>query len=81
MRLLSAMLLGYVAGSRSMLAPAAASWATRADRTWVHDSPLWFMEEPFAPLLLSTLATGEIVADKLPFMPSRRLPLHLRGAC
>lgn len=79
MKLISAILLGYVAGTRSMLAPAAASWASQTNKLDVNDSPVSFLRNPAAPLLLSTLATGELVGDKLPIMPSRKSPLAFMG--
>jgi uncharacterized membrane protein len=74
MRLLSAILLGYVAGTRSMLAPTAASWAATTGGLNVKRSPVSFLGEAAVPLALSTLATGELVADKLPIVPSRTKP-------
>src|SRR5947209_5768102 len=79
MRLISAILLGYVAGTRSMLAPTVASWATQIHRLRLGETPLALMQEPLTPLVLSALATGEIVADKLPFMPSRKAPVAFIG--
>lgn len=62
-RLLVAAAMGAVAGSRTMLAPALVARARHA---------------PLAgPLALA--AAGELMADKLPFMPARTTTLPLLG--
>ncbi|MEP6822687.1 MAG: DUF4126 family protein [Chthoniobacterales bacterium] len=66
--------IGFVAGLRSMLAPAVVSWA--AYLGWLHlgDSGLRFMASPISVAAFSLLALGELIADKLPFIPKRTEP-------
>jgi len=72
--------MGFVAGLRSqmpflMLARAAGkgSFATGAER------PLSWLRHPQAQTLLSLAAAGEVIVDKLPFVPSRTDPGPLLG--
>jgi uncharacterized membrane protein len=69
-----AFLIGVVAGLRSMTAPAAASWAARLG--WLHLENTWLAFLAFAatPYIWSALAIGELIADKLPKIPSRKTP-------
>jgi uncharacterized membrane protein len=71
---LFAFLIGVVAGSRTFTAPAAVSWAARLE--WIHLSgtPLGFLGTLAAPLILTLLAAGELIVDKLPNTPSRKAP-------
>lgn len=74
MTLLLAFALGIVAGLRSMTAPAAVAWA--AHFGWLHleATPLAFLDSATARYLLLALMLAELVADKLPFTPSRTRP-------
>jgi uncharacterized membrane protein len=74
MLLLCAFLVGMVAGLRSMLAPAGVSWAARLGILGVTNTPLAFMAYRFTPIILTVLAVGELIADKLPMTPSRKQP-------
>jgi uncharacterized membrane protein len=69
-----AFLIGVVAGLRSMTAPAAVSWAARLG--WLHLENTWLAFLAFAatPYIWSVLAVGELIADKLPTIPSRKTP-------
>jgi uncharacterized membrane protein len=71
--------IGVIAGLRSLTAPAAASWAARLG--WVHlqGTHLAFMGGLPAVWILSILALGELVSDKLPTTPSRTSPMPLTG--
>jgi uncharacterized membrane protein len=71
---LLAFLIGVIAGLRSMTAPAVVSWAARLG--WLHVENTWLAFLGFAatPYVLSVLAIGELVADKLPKAPSRKAP-------
>lgn len=71
MILLFALLLGVVAGLRSMTAPAVAAWAARLG--WIHldGTPLAFLGHPIAVYVLTALMIGELIGDKLPRTPSR----------
>jgi uncharacterized membrane protein len=69
--LLAAFLIGFVAGLRSMTAPAVTSWAAFLGILTLQQSELRFMALPIAVGGLSLFAVGELVADKLPFVPRR----------
>jgi len=70
--LILALLIGIIAGLRSMTAPAIVSWAARLG--WIHLNSSWlaFLGYSWTPLILSIAALGELVADKLPSTPSRK---------
>jgi uncharacterized membrane protein len=74
-----AFLIGVIAGLRSMTAPAAVSWAARLG--WLHLQDTWLAFLGFAatPYILSALAIGELIADKLPKTPSRKTPVPFIG--
>src|SRR6202012_3657204 len=69
--LLYAFLLGCVCGLRSMTAPAVVAWGARLG--WLHldASPLAFLANPISVAVFSLFALGELIADKLPFIPRR----------
>jgi uncharacterized membrane protein len=82
--------IGFVAGLRSLTAPAAVSWAARLGWLDLGSTPLAFMGSTAAVVIFSLLAVAEYVADKLPMTPSRTTagPLMARivmgglaGAC
>jgi uncharacterized membrane protein len=75
MLLVFAFILGAVAGLRTMTAPAAVSWAARLGWLKVAGTPLAFMGLKYTPVILTALALGEYVGDKLPQTPSRKAPL------
>jgi len=66
--------LGIVAGLRSMLAPCAVSWAAWMGVLNVENTPLAFMGFRYTHIIFTVLAVGELIADKLPFMSSRKAP-------
>jgi uncharacterized membrane protein len=71
--MLLASLIGIVAGLRVMTPIAAVSWAAHLgwlplDRTW-----LSFL----SATVTTALALGELVTDKLPTTPSRKIPMQL----
>jgi uncharacterized membrane protein len=74
MTFLLAFALGIVAGLRSMTAPGAVAWS--AHFGWLHldETPLAFLASPPARYVLLALALAELLADKLPFTPSRTRP-------
>jgi uncharacterized membrane protein len=78
MLLLLALLIGIAAGLRSMAPLAVVAWAAQS---WpaVASSSLGFMAAPAAAYILTALAVGELIADKLPFIPSRLKPGPLSG--
>jgi uncharacterized membrane protein len=76
MILLYALLLGVVSGLRAMLAPAAVSWAARLGLLSVAGTPLAFMGFRYTPIILTVLAIGELITDKLLTTPSRKIPVQ-----
>src|ERR1700733_7967864 len=69
--LLCAFLLGCVCGLRSMTAPAVVAWG--AHLGWLHlqSSLLAFFSQKISLVIFSLFAVGELIADKLPFIPAR----------
>ena len=63
--------IGAVAGLRPMTAPAVIAWA--AKRRWIHlgSSPFATIISARAARNITELAISELIADKLPFTPSR----------
>jgi uncharacterized membrane protein len=72
-------LIGVVAGLRAMTAPAAVSWAARLGWLDLAASPLAFLGYAFTPWIMTVLALGELIGDKLPTTPSRKLPAPFAG--
>src|SRR5881394_3693936 len=70
-----AFLIGVIVGLRSLTAPAAVSWAARLG--WLHLENTWlgFLGFAATPYILTALAIGELIADKLPKTPSRKAPI------
>lgn len=90
MILFLALLIGVVAGYRAMMAPAAVAFAARYHGLNLAGTPLAFMGYAWTPWIFAVAAIGELVADKLPTTPSRKIPLQfgtriisgaLCGAC
>ena len=63
--------IGVVAGLRAFAAPAALTWA--AKRGWIRlgNSPFATIISAKASKRITDLAVSELIADKLPFTPSR----------
>lgn len=74
-----ALLLGFVAGLRSMVAPAAAAWAAQLVWPEVAGTRLAFMGFKYTPIIFTVLAVGELINDKLPTTPSRKIPPQFIG--
>lgn len=72
--LILAVLIGAVAGSRTMLGPAAVSWAAYGGWLDLSGSWLFFLGHPVSPWVFTAMAVGELVTDKLPSTPSRKRP-------
>lgn len=72
--LLMALLIGVIAGLRSLTAPAVVSWA--AFLGWINLHGTWasWMGNIITVIILSLLAVGELVNDKLPKTPARTAP-------
>jgi uncharacterized membrane protein len=72
--LLLAFCIGIVAGLRTLTAPAAVSWAARMGLFSLNNTWLAFLGYRWTPWILSLLAIGELINDKLPNTPSRKVP-------
>jgi uncharacterized membrane protein len=70
--LLNTFLIGAITGLRSMTGPAIISWAAHLGWIDLTASPLAFMGYAATPYIISLLAIGELIADKLPATPSRK---------
>lgn len=82
--------IGFVAGLRSMTAPAVVSWAVRLGWLDLEGTPLGFMGSTVAVAIFTLGAVAELVVDLLPKTPPRTAlgPLAARvltgglsGAC
>lgn len=73
---LLALLIGIVAGLRTMSAPAGLAWG--AWLGWYAVAGTWasFMAHWIAVLVFSILALAELVTDQLPSTPSRKVPMQ-----
>jgi uncharacterized membrane protein len=71
-----ALLIGIVAGLRTMTAPTAISWAAWSGRLTLDDSWLAFLGYSWTPWIFTLLALAEFVADQLPSTPSRTVPMQ-----
>jgi uncharacterized membrane protein len=74
MMLALALAIGFVAGLRSLTAPAAVSWAACLTALDLHQTSLQWMGSRIAVAIFTILALLEYVADKLPRTPNRTRP-------
>jgi uncharacterized membrane protein len=72
--LVYAFLIGVIAGLRALMAPTIVSWGAGLGWFSLDGSALHFMASPITRYILSFLAFGELVNDKLPKTPSRKVP-------
>jgi len=72
--LLLALLIGVIAGLRSLTAPAVVAWGAHHGWLNLHGSALSFMSAKAAVIIFVVLALAELVSDKLPGTPSRTAP-------
>lgn len=70
-----AFLIGAVAGLRALTPAAAVSWAAHLGWLPLQDTWLAFLGSSFAPYIITALALGELINDKLPTTPSRKVAL------
>ncbi len=66
--------LGFVSGLRALTALTVTSWAARMGRLSLAGSWLAFLGYAATPWIMSLLALAEMVNDKLPMTPSRKVP-------
>jgi uncharacterized membrane protein len=69
-----AFLIGIVAGLRAMTPVAAVSWAARLGWLKLEGTPLAFLGYAATPWIATLAAIGELINDKLPKTPSRKVP-------
>ena len=71
-----AFLIGAVTGLRALAPAAVVSWA--AHLGWLHFQGTWFafLGAAVTPYILSIFALGELITDKLPRTPSRKIPMQ-----
>ncbi|KPF66925.1 hypothetical protein IP88_12495 [alpha proteobacterium AAP81b] len=72
--ILLALLIGIIAGLRTMMAPTAIAWAAATGGLDLAGSWLAFLGARYTPWIFTALALGELVTDKLPVTPSRKTP-------
>lgn len=73
-------LMGCVCGLRCMTGPAILCWTVHLSGLQLEGTKLAFLLRPASLLVFTLLALGELVADKLPFIPRRTMigPLVVR---
>lgn len=71
-----AFLIGVVAGLRTLMPLTAVSWAAWGGTLPLGGSPLAFLGYRWTPWIVTLLALGELVTDKLPSTPSRKVPVQ-----
>lgn len=71
-----ALWIGGIAGLRTMMAPAAISWAAALGWLPLAETPLAFLGYTYTPYIFSVLAIGELITDQLPRTPSRKVPMQ-----
>jgi uncharacterized membrane protein len=75
--LLLALVIGIVAGLRSLTAPALVSWAAHLGWLNLQGTPLAFMGSTAAVAIFTLLAIVELVGDVMPKTPARTTPVPL----
>ena len=69
-------LIGIVAGLRTMTAPAAVAVGARYGAIAVAGTPLAFMGYTWTAWIFCALAIVELIMDQLPATPSRKVPMQ-----
>ena len=70
-------LLGCICGLRSLTAPAVVCWAAHFGWLRFDGTRLAFLGRPVILIVVTLLAIGELISDKLPKTPARTAPLGL----
>jgi len=71
---LSAFAAGVISGLRSMTALAVISWGARWGWLDLHRTPLEFLGATWFAYTITAFAAGELIGDKLPWIPNRTSP-------
>lgn len=85
--LILSLVLGCVDGLRSMTAPAVVCWAAHFGWLPLSGTRLEFLARPLTLWIITIMAVGELIVDKLPTTPPRTHPVGLiaravlGGAC
>ena len=66
--------IGVVAGLRALTPLAAVSWGARLGKIPLAGTHLSWLSSPITVGIFTLLAIGEIINDKLPATPSRKIP-------
>jgi len=69
-------LIGFVAGLRAFMAPAVVSLAARCCHLDLAGTPLAFLGYRWTPWIFALAAVAELIGDKLPSTPSRKIPVQ-----
>jgi uncharacterized membrane protein len=69
--------IGFAAGLRSVVAPAAVTWAAHLGWLNLNNSPLAFMGSIITVIIFSLLAVVELIGDLRPTTPKRTSPMPL----
>ncbi len=72
--IIPAFIIGIACGLRAIVGLAAVSWAASCQHLALEETWLSFLGKRFTPFIISFMALGELVADKLPKTPSRLVP-------
>jgi uncharacterized membrane protein len=72
--LVYAFVIGVIAGLRALMAPTIVSWGAGLGWFSLAGTPFNFMSSLITRCIFSVLALGELVQDKLPKTPSRKVP-------
>jgi uncharacterized membrane protein len=73
---IAALLLGVIAGLRAMTPVAAVCWAAALGRLNLAGTPLGILDSMLAAGIATVAAGFELVSDKLPKTPSRKVPVQ-----
>src|SRR3989344_4779431 len=76
---LAALLLGVIAGLRAVTPAAAVRGAVSLGILKLTGTPLGFLGAAATPWILSVIAAGELINDKLTKTPSRKVPIQFGG--
>jgi uncharacterized membrane protein len=68
--------IGFVAGLRTVTAPAAVVWGVRLGWLNLHGTPFAFLGSTVALVFFTIGALGEFVTDQLPSTPARTVPVQ-----
>lgn len=68
--------IGFVAGLRTVTAPAAVVWGARLGWLNLHGTPFAFLGSIIAVVFFTLGAAGEFVTDQLPSTPARTVPVQ-----